>query len=352
LWMWRNTVIQDFTDWLRKYNDENENQKVAFYGMDLYSFYISMQAVVDYLRKVSPEDSKKVEQVYNQFDRFQGEPQMYGFAVGYGLSPSYQEEVVQSCINLRNKGELYLRGIGGLINGDELFYTTQNAELVKDAEEYYRKMVEPDEKSWNYRDTHMTNCVLALLEFHKKKNISEPKCILWAHNSHMGDASQTDVNSRGEFNIGQLIRERLALQNTFNIGFSTYNGTVTAATNWDEPAQLKDVNPALPSSYEDLFHRYAEEESNSDFYLLFRSNNPAVKVNEKLVDALTKPRLSRYIGVIYRPDTERWSHYYRGSLARQWDAVIHLDETSAVEPLDMTSPWRSALKYFNTRRGH
>jgi len=321
--------------------------------MDLYSFYSSMQAVIEYLRIVSPEDTKKVEQVYNQFDRFQGEPQMYGFAVGSGLSPSYQEEVVQTCVNLRNKGETYLRGIGGLINGDELFYATQNAELVKNAEEYYRKMVEPDEKSWNYRDTHMANCVLSLIDFYKKKNITggEPKVILWAHNSHMGDASQTDVNFRGELNIGQILRERLGLQNTFNIGFSTYTGTVTATTNWDEPAQLKDVNPAVPGSYEDLFHRYADD-INPDFYLIFRSNNPAVKVNEKLVDALTKPRLSRYIGVIYRPDTERWSHYYRGSLARQWDAMIHLDETSAIEPLDMTTPWKSALKYCNNRRGH
>jgi len=171
LWMWRNRVVVDFVDWLRKHNDQYHDveKKVSFYGMDLYSFYSSMDAVVEYLDKVSPEDAKTARKRYSNFERFQGEPSAYGYATGLGLSKPFEREVVSTLVDIQKKGETYLKGAGGLIDGDELFYTQQNAELVRNAEEYYRKMYHADDCTWNLRDKHMADCVSSLIAFHNKK---------------------------------------------------------------------------------------------------------------------------------------------------------------------------------------
>jgi len=160
--------MTDFGNWLRAYN-ENKKQKIAFYGLDLYSFYQSMEAVIEYLEKVSPEDAKVARERYSNFDRFQGSPQAYGHAAGFGLSPDYEEEVVATLVDLHRKEEDYLKGVGGIIDGDELFYTQQNAKIVQNAAEYYRKMYHEDEISWNYRDKHMVECLTSLLGYHSKK---------------------------------------------------------------------------------------------------------------------------------------------------------------------------------------
>jgi len=348
LWMWRNRVIMDFVEWLRGHNDQfnDAHKKVAFYGMDLYSFYSSMDAVIEYLEKVSPEDAKVARRRYSNFDRFQGEPHAYGQAAGFGLSGAYEKEVLSTLLDLKKKEEDYLKGVGGLIDGDELFYTQQNAELVKNAEEYYRKMYQADERTWNLRDKHMVDCVTSLFNYHKKKFKGErqEKVVIWAHNSHLGDARQTDASLRGEWNVGQLMRERFGLTKTFNIGFSTYTGTVTAAKSWDKPAQCMKVRNGLTESYEHVLHSATENWEYKDYYMLFRSNTPNVKVNPELVDALLPPRYERYIGVIYRPDTEKASHYCKSSLPKEYDSVIFLDQTRAVEPIDPTKPWEDQHK--------
>jgi len=347
MWMWRNTVILEFIEWLRKHNDKTSadndpHKKVAFYGMDLYSFYSSMDAVVEYLEQVSPEDAKIAKKRYALFERFQGEPSSYGYAAGFGLTPSFEKEVVSTLVDLQKKGEIYLKGKGGLIDGDELFYTEQNARLVKNAEEYYRKMYHADEVTWNLRDGHMVDAISNLFEFHKRKlgDQRQEKVVIWAHNSHLGDARATEAGKRrGELNVGQLMREKYGLNKTFNIGFSTFNGSVTAAKNWDEPAQLDIVRNGIYDSYEHILHEAAQALKVPDYYLLFRSNNSSVKVEAELVDKMMGPRYERYIGVIYRPDTEKASHYCQTNLPKEYDAVIFLDRTRALEPLDKTAPW-------------
>jgi len=346
LWMWRNRVVVDFVEWLRQHNDQfgtDIHKKVAFYGMDLYSFYSSMDAVIEYLEKVSPEDAKVARRRYSNFDRFQGEPAAYGHAAGFGLSHTFEKEVVSTLLDLKKKEEVYLQGAGGLIDGDELFYTQQNAELVKNAEEYYRKMYQADDRTWNLRDKHMVDCVSSLFNYHKKKfkGARSEKVVIWAHNSHLGDARQTDAGQyRGEWNVGQLMRERFGLTKTFNIGFSTYQGTVTAAKSWDKPAQCMKVRNGLMGSYEHVLHSATENWDHKDYYMLFRSNSPQIKPNPELVDTLLTPRYERYIGVIYRPDTEKASHYCKSSLPKEYDAVIFLDQTQAIEPIDPTKPWQ------------
>jgi len=343
LWMWRNTVVNEFMQWLRRHNDTkiDAKHKVAFYGMDLYSFYSSMDAVIEYLQQVSPEDAKLAKKRYSSFDRFQGEPSSYGMAAGFGLSPSFEKEVVATLVDLQKKEEKYLKGAGGLIDGDELFYTQQNARLVAHAEEYYRKMYHADAITWNLRDGHMVDCVTSLMEYHAHRFSGQrkEKVVLWAHNSHLGDARNTDASKRGEVNVGQLMREKFGLGKTFNIGFSTYKGSVTAAKNWDEPAQCDRVRNGIYNSYEHVFHSAAKFMKQNDYYMIFRSNDLTHNVDSELVGHLSSSRLERFIGVIYRPDTEKASHYCHTQIAKEYDAVIFMDETSAVEPLDKTAPW-------------
>jgi len=276
--MWRNEVVAPFLDWLRNYNEHHRRKdapkgQVAFYGMDLYSMYSSMDAVVEYLEKVSPEDAALAKDRYANFDRFQGEPHSYGYASALGLSRSYQKEVVATLCDLRKKGEEYLCGRGGLIDGDELFYAEQNASLVMKAEEYYRKMVLGDENTWNIRDTHMADCVQSLLNFHEKKTGRTAKVVLWAHSSHLGDARATSRSAHGELNLGQLMRQRFGLSQTFNIALSTYSGSVTAASNWDDPADFKKVRNGLAMSYEHLFHSVGEQLGTPNWAAVVRSND-------------------------------------------------------------------------------
>jgi len=348
LWMWRNSVILDFISWMRSYNDSQTDllKKVAFYGMDLYSFYSSMDAVIEYLMKVSPEDARVAKKRYSNFDRFQGEPSYYGFATGLGISSSLEKEVISTLVDLQKKEETYLRGIGGLIDGDELFYTKQNALLVAHAEEYYRKMYQANEVTWNIRDGHMVDSVSSLINYHKKKFSGQriEKVIVWAHNSHIGDARYTEAGGkRREINVGQLMREKFGLKNTFNIGFSTYRGSVTASKNWDEPAQCDRVRNGIYGSFEHIFHQATENSDNKNYYLIFRTNNPNIEVNPELINSLNGSRYERYIGVIYRPDTEKASHYSKTNICKEYDSIIFMDETHAIEPIDKTIPWEKQL---------
>ncbi|HYV03429.1 MAG TPA: erythromycin esterase family protein, partial [Blastocatellia bacterium] len=216
----------------------------------------------------------------------------------------------------------------GRVAADDFFYAEQNARLVKNAEEYYRTMFRGRVSSWNLRDQHMAETLRALL-VHFEQQGRPSKAVLWAHNSHLGDARATDMGSAGEFNVGQLVRQRYA-DDAVLIGFSTYSGTVTAASSWGGPAERKIVRPALPESYESLFHDVGARR-----FLLNLRKPSAAKT------ALRRERLERAIGVIYLPETERFSHYFHARLSDQFDAVLHFDETRAVEPLERTSEWET-----------
>jgi erythromycin esterase-like protein len=244
-----------------------------------------------------------------------------------GIRKSCVKEAVEQLIELQHHAFDYIRR-DGLITEDEYFYAAQNARLVKNAENYYRTMFEGHASSWNVRDTHMAE-TLNILADHLENRFGKPaKIIVWAHNSHVGDARATEMGSQGEVNIGQLIREQHDTD-VYLIGFSTYQGTVTAASEWDAPAECKDVNPGLEGSYEELFHHVKY----GNFLLDLRSN-------EKLEHYLHIPRLQRAIGVIYQPEMERESHYFFTRLPYQFDSIIHFDQTTAVQPLNINIEWK------------
>jgi erythromycin esterase-like protein len=326
--MWRNTVVLNFVNWLRAHNLSlrNESHRAGFYGIDLYSLGSSMRAVLEYLDKTDPAAAKRARYRYSCLEDFGEDPQAYGYAASYDLGKSCEDEVIQQLVDLRGKAADYAKR-DGRVAQDEYFYAEQNARLVKNAERYYRAMFEGSVPSWNLRDEHMTDTIDALIKYldrHSPAAGQKTKVVVWAHNSHLGDASATEMGEKGEWNVGQLVRERWGDDGAAcNIGFSTYTGAVTAADNWDEPAETKRVNPGLRGSYEELFH----EVGVPNFLLRMQDARD-------LRPQLRAPRLQRAIGVIYRPRTERISHYFHARLADQFDAMIHLDETTALAPLD------------------
>jgi erythromycin esterase-like protein len=324
-WMWRNADVLAFLDWLRLFNrDLSLENRVGFFGIDLYSLHASIDAVLRYLGRVDPEAAQRARWRYSCFEHFGEDPQAYGHSASFDLSSSCEEEAIRQLVELRRLAAAYA-GADHREADEALFSAEQNARLVKNAEEYYRSMFRARVSSWNLRDRHMTETLDAIAEYLKRKGRA-PKIIVWAHNSHLGDARATEMGRRGELNVGQLVRQRHG-QRALLVGFSTYTGTVTAASNWDEPPERKWVRPALSGSYETLFHDVGLPR----FLLTLRDG--------ALAGELSQPRLERAIGVIYRPETERLSHYFQASLSAQFDAMIHLDETQAVEPLERNPVW-------------
>ena len=325
-WMWRNRDVLDFVEWLRSRNDTQMNPalKARFYGLDLYSLRASMEAVVQYLDQVDPGEAARARARYSCFDHVGGEGQAYGYALAYSGAIPCENEVVTQLIELRRRAEGYLRQ-DGWVADDEFFYAEQNALVVRDAEEYYQQMYRADVSSWNLRDRHMASTLDSLAE-HLNHQLGRAKIVVWEHNSHVGDARSTEMGSRGELNVGQLARQRYAGECAL-IGFTTYGGSVTASTEWGGPAERKYVRPAMIGSHESFLH----DANVGRFWL--NLGDPTVH------HTMAVPRLERAIGVIYRPDTERRSHYFHARLSEQFDAVIHLDHTKAVEPLERTSLW-------------
>ncbi len=324
-WMWRNTEVRDFVEWLRDYNTgRGPERQVGFYGIDLYSLFTSMQEVLLYLDRVDPEAARRARSRYACFDHVAEDSQAYGYAASFGLTHSCEDEVVQQLREMaRRAGEIPpTSGLGR----DEAFYAQQNARLVRNAEQYYRTMFQARVSSWNLRDSHMVETLQAL-DRHLSAGGTPPRIAVWAHNSHLGDASATQMGEKGEWNVGQLVRDRYA-GDAVLVGFSTHHGWVTAASDWDEPPQSKRVRDGLPGSWEDMFHR-----TGTDRFLLALRDDAALRT------LVATPRLQRAIGVIYRPETERQSHYLFTHLAGQFDAVIHIDATNALEPLDKGPVW-------------
>jgi erythromycin esterase-like protein len=320
-WMWRNTDVVDFVRWLREWNDALplDAPRVGFYGLDLYSLHTSMNAVVAYLDEVDPEAARRARERYACFDHFGPDPQVYSYEAGVAGAEPCEQEVVEQLLELQRM-TAEVAGRDGRVEEDRHFYAEQNARLVVNAERYYRSVFRGNIESWNLRDGHMAETLDALVA-HLERTRGPAKVAVWAHNSHVGDARATQLGDRGELNIGQLVRERHA-DDTLLVGFTTYEGTVTAASDWGGPAERKRVRPALAGSWEELFH---EE----------------LHASDSLIETagLAGQGLERAIGVIYLPQTERQSHYFEARIARQFDAVIHLDETHAVEPLERTSVW-------------
>ena len=311
-WMWRNNEVRSFVDWLHAHNAERAPQdRVAIYGLDLYSLYTSIGSVLKYLDEVDPDSARIARQRYGCLTPWQADPATYGHAALTGAYRTCEKEVVRMLEDILHKQSDYAAH-----DGERFMDAVQNARLVTDAERYYRIMYYGSRASWNLRDTHMFETLKTLLNFRGP----EAKAIVWAHNSHIGDAAATEMSARGEYNIGHLCRQEFG-SGAYSIGFGTHTGTVAAASDWDGPMEIKEVLPSLEQSYEWLCH----ETGRPRFMLPLRGRS-AVEVGKRLA----KPRLERAIGVIYRPQTELASHYFQAVLPAQFDEYIWFDESRAV----------------------
>ncbi len=315
-WMWRNNDMREFVDWLRIHNtDKSPDQRVAFHGLDLYSLYSSIRSILRYLDEVDPATAEVARQRYGCLTPWQADPATYGRAALVGSYRSCERDVVRMLTELAAKHREYAEH-----DGERFLDAVQNARLVANAERYYRVMYYGSRESWNLRDGYMFETMKNLRDFHWPNN----KTIVWAHNSHVGDAAATEMSSRGEYNIGYLCRKEFG-DRVYSIGFGTDNGTVAAASDWDGPMEVKAVRPSLDNSYERLFH-----ETGLNGFMLGLGTSQS----ESLIRGLSKPRLERAIGVIYRPETELASHYFHAVLPKQFDEYIWVDQTRAVTPFD------------------
>lgn len=315
-WMWRNIEVRDFVSWLRKHNGSVErNERAAFHGLDLYSLYDSIRSVLNYLDEVDPQSAKVARERYGCLTPWQRDPATYGHAALTGSYPTCESHVVRALTDLLAKRRTYAEH-----DGERFLDAEQNARLVANAERYYRIMYYGSRASWNLRDSHMFETLKNLLAFYGP----DSKAVVWAHNSHVGDAGATEMAARGEYNLGQLCRREFG-ELAYIVGFGTHSGTVAAASEWDGPMEIKTIRPALPNSYEQLCHATGL----ARFMLGLRGRGDLCGPT-----GLGKERLERAIGVIYRPETELASHYFRASLPQQFDEFVWFDSSSAVTPLE------------------
>jgi protein-L-isoaspartate(D-aspartate) O-methyltransferase len=314
--MWRNEEALELVEWLRAHNAEvhDPERYVSFHGLDLYSMFTSINAVINYLNKVDPAMAETARQRYGCLSPWEQEPAAYGRAVLSGSYRDCEEEAVTMLRDMLQRRIEYSEG-----DHDGFFDAAQNAQLVADAERYYRLMYYGSVDSWNLRDKHMFETLERLLDFHGPGS----KGIVWEHNSHVGNAAFTEMGARGEFNIGQLCRVRFA-DSAFLLGFGTDRGTVAAASDWDGPMEFKRIVPSHEASYERLCH-----DSGVEAFMLNLRNPTKSQLRAELMPL----RLERAIGVIYRPESELMSHYFQACIPRQFDEYVWFDETRAVTPL-------------------
>ena len=318
-WMWRNEEVLRFIRQLREINQNRPAEgRVGFYGLDMYSLYRSSEAVIAYLEDVDQEQAALAREQYATLDHVR-DPQRYGYEAVFGMRPDARAAVQERLDELLRRAPSYLE-LDGRPAADAFFFAERNAHVVKSAEAYYRAMFGGRAESWNLRDRHMADTLFALQSYLRRQE-RPGRVVVWAHNSHLGDARATEMSRAGEWNVGQLVREAVGPRQAFLVGFTTSTGTVTAAHDWGGEAESRKIRVALPESYEGLFQRTRLER----FYL---------PLGGRAGEVLKTPMLERAIGVLYRPETEYQSHYFMASLPQQFDAVFHVDETSAVDPME------------------
>ncbi|MDB6132244.1 MAG: hypothetical protein JWM59_487 [Verrucomicrobiales bacterium] len=320
-WMWRNSVVAEFLEWLKTHNRKAAlagEPGAGFFGLDLYSLHSSIGAVLDYLDKTDANAARGARERYKCFGQFGQDPRDYGRAVVLDEKESCEEAVTTQLMDLlAQRQDLITKD--GAAAGEEFFSTEQNARLIKNAEGYYRSLYQSHRNSWNLRDSHMFEILGQLLERERRTG---GKAVVWAHNSHVGDARATEMGQQGDLNVGQLVRSRFGGRACL-IGMTTFSGSVTAARDWNDPAEHRRVLPAQPGSVEALLHTVGLPA----FWLDLRRKNEATEI-------LNREYTGRAIGVVYRPETERWSHYFHTVPARQFDLLVHIDHTRALRPLN------------------
>lgn len=317
-WMWHNRDVESFVDWLRTYNGRGlPETRAGFYGLDLYALHASIATVLSYLDDFDPEAAVVARDRYASFDHAAGEPERYAGTSPRGIAPELQDELVAQLVETQRRRAARS---GRAPAGDAWCTAMQHAHVVRDAGAYYRALFGDRTEAWNLRDTHMAD-TLDMLADQLGQDGKPARLIVWAHNAHVGDASATSLGQEGQTSLGALIRKRHADEVAL-VGFTTHTGVVECAPDWDEPGERADVRPSLRGSWEDLFHDVG--------IARFTVNSTALK--RVIGDGVE--RLHRTIGAVYRSDTERRSHYYHSRLADQYDVIVHIDETHAVEPLE------------------
>jgi erythromycin esterase len=333
-WMWANREIVNLIEWLREYNKNlSEEQRVGFYGLDVYSLWESMEAVIRYLRKIDPEAVKTAIEAYRCFEPYGKSVEDYARATAF-VPDSCEDEIIDMLVHLHGKANQY--NSDGLASREGYFNAEQNAIVAKNAELYYRKMMQGGTATWNIRDTHMMDTLKRLMEFHGK----QAKSIVWAHNTHVGDARYTDMVEAKMVNIGQLVRKHAGDNNALLIGFGTYQGTVIAAKEWGENMERMHVPPAVEGSWDRLIHELSEGRNSllifRDYSLGEYNRKQQLMVEEEKEDlGNTIKRGQRAIGVVYNPKYEKYGNYVPTDLTRRYDALLYIDNTHALHPLHM-----------------
>jgi erythromycin esterase len=323
-WMWANWEIVAFAEWMYKYN-KNKSKKAGFYGLDVYSLWESMESILSYLEKIDPQAAQTARQAYQCFEPYGEDVQSYAWSTRM-VPEDCEDEVIDLLLEMQNRANRY--------DGDPEagFNAEQNALVIKNAEQYYRAMVRTDSGSWNVRDLHMMETLNRLIDFHGPNT----KGIVWAHNTHIGDARYTDMAQAGMVNIGQLVREEHQSEGVVLAGFGCHHGSVIAGKSWGAPMERMKVPEGRPGSWEDVLHQTGED----DQLLLFDKEN--------LSDEFRKPRGHRAIGVVYHPEMESYGNYVPTVLPERYDAYLYIDETEALHPLHIepkevnppdTYPW-------------
>jgi len=329
-WIWRNAETVELLEWLRAFNGTipEANARVGFFGLDLYRMRAAMDTAVNYLERADPAAAQRARARYAGFDNFGDDPQLYGYATSLDLSNPCEDELLRLLGELCADLGAHLRR-DAVAAGDEAFYARQHARVMRNVDSYYRTLYQGRTDSWNERDSHMADTLDALQAELGRCRGKLAKVVVWAHNSHVGDARATLWSERGQLNLGQLMRQRAHhAGETFLLGFTTHSGTVAAASEWGAPVERKTLRPSRHASIERLLH-----ESGLGLFVL------PLRGDRQLSEALAGGRLERAIGVVYRPETELISHYFRVSLTKQFDAVVHVDHTRALRPLDAADDW-------------
>ena len=350
-WMWANKEMVELVEWLKLYNDKQEQEQnhsltsnfngkiVGFYGLDLYSLWESMEAIIQYLKKVDPNAIKDAIKAYTCFEPYKKDVENYARATAF-VPENCEDEVIEMLSSLRSRVNVYSKKDHGK-REEDYFNAEQNAMTAKDAELYYRTMIKGDVNSWNIRDTHMMETLERLIAFHGKGN---SKAIVWAHNTHIGDARATDMSKDNTINLGQLVRERKNSNNTVLVGFGTYKGSVIAAKRWGDKMEQMKVPSAISESWDNILHNIKNDSTTDSSYtnnnnklIIFSDDNINNKINDNNNNKIQngKWKSQRAIGVVYNPQYEKYGNYVPTNLSLRYDAFLFIDETHALNPLHM-----------------